>query len=81
LVSQAGSTGSSARAVTLALPAFGQENEQKQSLWQTKIRDLTLVQEGPMVWGTFDYHGGRVIGSMHGGKLYGYCGRTTTPPA
>ncbi len=53
-------------------PVFGQENEQKQGLWQTEFGTLAVVQEGPMVWGTFDYHGGRVIGSMHCGKLYGY---------
>jgi hypothetical protein len=58
--------------LVLALPAFGQESEQKQSTWQTEFGTITLVQEGPMVWGTFDYHGGRIIGSMHAGKLYGY---------
>jgi trans-aconitate methyltransferase len=30
-----------------------------------------IAQEGPMVWGTFDYHGGRIIASMHAGQLYG----------
>ncbi len=59
-------------ALVLALPAFGQANERKQSTWQTDFGTLTLVQEGPVVWGTYDYHGGRITGSMVGGKLYGF---------
>jgi hypothetical protein len=59
-------------AVVLALPAFGQSNERRQSTWQTDFGTVSLVQEGPVIWGTYDYHGGRITGSMVGGKFYGF---------
>jgi hypothetical protein len=59
-------------ALLLALPAFGQAAERRQSTWQTDFGTVTLVQEGPVIWGTYDYHGGRITGSMNGGKFYGF---------
>lgn len=59
-------------ALAVALPASGQFSERKQSTWQSDFGTVTLVQEGPVVWGTYDYHGGRISGSMVGGKFYGF---------
>jgi hypothetical protein len=59
-------------ALAFAAPAFAQANEQKQSTWQTDFGTVTLVQDGPVVWGTYDTHGGRIIGAVHGRKFYGY---------
>ncbi len=56
----------------LVLPAFSQINERKESVWDTTFGTLTLIQEGPFVWGTYNYHGGKVVGAMRDGKLYGF---------
>ena len=41
-------------------------------MWEANFGTLALVQEGPLVWGTYDYHGGKLVGSLRDGKIYGY---------
>jgi hypothetical protein len=58
--------------VALALPAAAQSLQHRESTWDTDFGSMTLVQEGPLVWGTYEYHDGQVIGALQGGTLYGF---------
>jgi hypothetical protein len=56
-----------------ALAAFGQATVRRESAWDTSFGTVKLVQEGPLVWGSYEeYHGGRMIGALRDGKLYGF---------
>ena len=50
--------------VTLALPAAAQSLQHRESTWDTNFGPMTLVQEGPLVWGTYEYHDGQLIGAL-----------------
>ena len=56
----------------MVFPAVSQSNQRLTSVWDTSFDRLTLEQEGPFVWGVYNYHGGKVIGAVLGGKLYGF---------
>lgn len=58
--------------LSLALPASAQQAARFQSTWETSFGTITLIQEGPLVWGSYTYHGGKLIGSISGGKFYGF---------
>jgi hypothetical protein len=40
--------------------------------WETNFQTLTLAQEGAFISGTYAYHGGKVIGAIANGVIYGY---------
>jgi hypothetical protein len=37
-------------------PLFAQDLGKRESVWETNFGKLTLMQEGPLVWGTYGKH-------------------------
>lgn len=42
------------------------------SFWETNFGTLSLNQDGAFVWGTYNYAGGKVIGAVSQGVIYGF---------